>query len=124
MITKIGNILMEKEAALPLVLGGLAASHPARQLTPEQAAALKKKYDLDEDASLPWRSAGRGVLGGWLGAGLAAAPVGALMGAKGLTLGRLRAAQGLGIVGGTAGGYLAGRKYSPGAADEILKGAK
>lgn len=124
MITKIGNTLMEKEASLPLILGAISASAQARQLSPEQEKALKKHYDLSEDASLTGRSAGRGVLGGWLGAGLAAAPVGAIIGVKGLTKGRLRAGQGLALLGGSAGGYLAGRKYSPGAADELLKGKK
>lgn len=95
------------------LLGTLAGAIRAGNLTDEERAALIEHYGLSSDASLGWRNAGRGFLGGNLGASL------------GLGLGALTKSPVLGGVGQFAG-FAAGTKlmtdkYSKGNAKEIMK---
>lgn len=95
------------------LLGALAGAIRAGNLTDEERAALIEHYGLSPDASLGWRNAGRGFLGGNLGAGL------------GLGLGALTKSPVLGGVGQLAG-FAAGTKlmtdkYGRGNAKEIMK---
>lgn len=63
MITKTGA-KMVKEA----VVGAITGAVRANNLTAEQRRTLEQEYGLDEGASLGWRNAGRGFLGGFIGA--------------------------------------------------------
>ena len=95
------------------LLGALAGAIRAGNLTDEERATLIEHYGLSPDASLGWRNAGRGFLGGNLGAGL------------GLGLGALTKSPVLGGVGQLAG-FAAGTKlmtdkYGRGNAKEIMK---
>lgn len=93
------------------ITGAIRASN----LTEAQRAKLKKDYGLRHDASLGWRNAGRGVLGGQAGAwggALGGAAIGAGVGtlagliAKNPSLGARIGAAGGGLSGSFAGwGY-------------------
>lgn len=62
MLTKVGSELV-KEALLGAIAGGIRANN----LTRDEKEILTRYYGLDPDASLGWRNAGRGLIGGLIG---------------------------------------------------------
>lgn len=119
MITKLGKEFIK---AADLIGAGVGA-YRASNLSEEDRKLLKDEYGLSDDASLGWRNAGRGFLGGtaggMLGGGITL-PI-----AMRLANRHPVAAQALAAA-GSLGGYLAGsglatNKYSKGRADEIRK---
>lgn len=74
MITKIGTYLQN------VALGGVGYADAA-QLTPEEEAALKQKYNLAPDANLRSRNIGRSMVGGTIGS-LAGLGAGGYIGSK------------------------------------------
>lgn len=62
MLTKTGGKLV-KTAIIGAITGGIRAGN----LSPDDRKILTKYYGLDPDASLGWRSAGRGLVGEILG---------------------------------------------------------
>lgn len=102
MITKMAeDMVKEADAVVGPIVGGIRAS----RLSSKQRKKLKDYYGLEDNASLGWRNAGRGVVGGGLGA------------IVGKALGNLRSGP-AGLVAGAAGGLLGSglstNKYSKG----------
>ena len=65
-ITKIGEALIKKANpyVLPTVaLGSILGAARAGTLSEKEKAAMRKKYNLDDDANLTLRNAGRGAVG-------------------------------------------------------------
>lgn len=126
MITKAGSEMMEKIAFIPEALAAATGYIRADKLTKREAAQLRERHGLDDDANLKLRNAGRGVAGA-AGGGL----VGGYAAGQGLAYllnsGRIKTrggAAGVGslaallALGSTAGGaYLATNKYSKGAVE-------
>ena len=85
------------------IVGGVRASN----LSDDEKRQLRARYGLDSDANLTVRNAGRGIVGGGLGA-LGGLALGALVPgagrAAGMTLGS--------VLGGAAGTHFATNKYS------------
>lgn len=99
----------EKTALLGTVIGAARAGN----LSDEERAALIKHYGLSSNASLGWRNAGRGFLGGNVG-GLIGGGLGAATGSPVLAL--------LGQAAGAAtGSKFMTDKYSKGNAEKIMK---
>ncbi len=119
MITKMAEQMI-KEASLE---GAIAGALRASNLGKEDRKLLRDEYGLPDDASLGWRNAGRGFLGGLVGAGagnIVSSPIGVSLMHKSPIAGAAT------ILGGTLGGYglgayLATNKYSKGRAEEIRK---
>lgn len=65
MITKTGMGLID---LVGMAGSGALGAYRANELNSEEADALKAKYDLDDDANLSIRNAGRGIFYGGLGA--------------------------------------------------------
>lgn len=126
-----GELLsLKKEAGADLgaAIGALRAS----KLSDEERAALKQHYGLADDASLGWRNAGRGSLGGVAGlipgsiaGGVAGSALGKLSKHPlGGFIGYLGGSALGGVAGGSLGALAATNKYSRGNAEKIMAAAR
>lgn len=110
---------MEKRAAL---VGGAIGALTSVDMPEKYCKALKKHYELDDDANLVLRNAGRGALGeiggGIVGNVLAAPLVRKAIEHENPGLAALALLEPAGT--GLLGSYLASRKYSRERARELL----
>lgn len=119
MITKMGEEFIKSADLISAGVGAYRASN----LSDNDRKLLIEEYGLPSDASLGWRNAGRGALGGIAGS-LVGTGIGQVLAAPVVYHNPYAAAALLGA--GNIGGYILGTrlatdKYSKGKADEIRK---